>query len=44
MIVRARKSVATPTRLASGLMLHEEDGGFTAAAEAILRDGEALEL
>ncbi len=43
-IVHARKGVATPTRLASGLVLHEADGGYTAAAERVLRDGAALSL
>jgi tRNA1(Val) A37 N6-methylase TrmN6 len=43
-ILRARKGVATPTRLAPGLVLHEADGRFTAAAETVLRDGEALLL
>jgi tRNA1(Val) A37 N6-methylase TrmN6 len=41
-IVRARKGVATPTRLTPGLVLHEADGRYTAAAEAILRHGAAL--
>lgn len=41
-IVHARKGVATPTRLAGGLVLHDVDGGYTAAAERILRDGAAL--
>lgn len=43
-ILRARKSVATPTRLTPGLVLHEADGRYTAAAEAVLRDGAALQL
>jgi tRNA1(Val) A37 N6-methylase TrmN6 len=43
-IIRARKQIATPTRLAPGLMLHQPDGRFTAAAEAILREGAALEI
>jgi len=43
-IVRARKDVATPTRLAPGLVLHEADGRFTAAADAILRGGAGLIL
>ena len=42
-IVRARKDIATPLRLASGLALHEEDGRFTPEADAVLR-GAALEL
>ena len=43
-IVRARKEVATPTRLAFGLTLHTSDGRFTEPVEAILRKGTALEL
>ena len=43
-IVRARKDVATPTKLSSGMVLHELDGRYTAAAEAVLRDGVALAL
>jgi tRNA1(Val) A37 N6-methylase TrmN6 len=44
LILRARKGVATPTRLAPGLVLHESDGRFTAAADAVLRGGAALLL
>src|SRR5579864_3710941 len=43
-LVRARKQVAAPARLAVGMVLHEEDGRFTQAAEAVLRGGEALVL
>jgi tRNA1(Val) A37 N6-methylase TrmN6 len=43
-IIRARKAAATPTRLVPGLVLHEADGRFTAAAEAVLRDAAALPL
>jgi tRNA1(Val) A37 N6-methylase TrmN6 len=43
-IVHARKGVATPTRLAGGLVLHEADGSYSAAAERVLRDGGALSL
>ncbi len=43
-LVRARKQVAAPARLAVGLVLHEADGRFSPAAEAVLRDGEALAL
>ncbi|HEV2264886.1 MAG TPA: methyltransferase [Stellaceae bacterium] len=43
-IVHARKDVATPTRLLPGLILHEADGRFTAAADAVLRGGGALTL
>jgi tRNA1(Val) A37 N6-methylase TrmN6 len=43
-LVRARKQVAAPARLLPGLILHEPDGRFTPAAEAVLRGGEALML
>lgn len=43
-LVRARKQVAAPARLAVGMILHEADGRFTQAAEAVLRGGEALSL
>jgi tRNA1(Val) A37 N6-methylase TrmN6 len=43
-IVRARKQIAAPSRLAIGMVLHEADGRFTAAAEAVLRDAAGLEL
>ena len=43
-LVRARKQIAAPARLAPGLVLHESDGRFTAAAEAVLREGRGLEL
>jgi tRNA1(Val) A37 N6-methylase TrmN6 len=43
-LVRARKQVAAAARLAPGLVLHEADGRYTAYAEAVLRDGEGLEL
>ncbi|MGA0393506.1 MAG: tRNA1(Val) (adenine(37)-N6)-methyltransferase [Rhodospirillales bacterium] len=36
-IVSARKGVASPVRMLSGLVLHETDGGFTPQAERILR-------
>jgi tRNA1(Val) A37 N6-methylase TrmN6 len=43
-LVRARKGVATQLRLASGLVLHDACDRFTAAAEAVLRDGQGLDL
>jgi tRNA1(Val) A37 N6-methylase TrmN6 len=43
-LVHTRKGVAAPARLAAGLVLHDADGRFTAAAEAVLRDGKALPL
>jgi len=41
-IVQAIKGRAGPLTLAPGLALHEKDGRYTAAAEAILRGGQAL--
>ncbi len=43
-LVRARKGVATPLRLAAGLVLHEADGSYTDAADAVLRGRSALAL
>jgi tRNA1(Val) A37 N6-methylase TrmN6 len=43
-LVRARKQIAAPARLAPGLVLHDPDGRFTVEAEAVLRGGEALTL
>lgn len=43
-IVAARKTGRGPLRLGRGLVLHEADGRFTAAAEAILRSGASLPL
>ena len=38
-IVRARKGIRTPMRLSAGLIMHEEDGGYTVTADEILRGG-----
>ena len=43
-LLRARKGVAIPLRLSAGLVLHEAGGGFTPAANAVLRDGAGLDL
>ncbi|MDZ4737563.1 MAG: methyltransferase [Rhodospirillaceae bacterium] len=43
-LVRGRKSVATPARLMPGMVLHGSDGGYTAAAEAVLRNGAGILL
>ncbi len=43
-LVQGRKGSRGPLTLAQGLVLHAEDGGFSAAADAILRQGEALVL
>lgn len=43
-LVRATKQAQAPARLLPGLVLHEADGRFSEAAEAILRGGAALEL
>jgi tRNA1(Val) A37 N6-methylase TrmN6 len=41
-ILRARKGVATATRLMQGLVLHDAQGRYSAAAEAVLRGASAL--
>ena len=41
-IVRARKGIRTPMCLSAGLIMHEEDGTYTAAADEILRGGPNL--
>lgn len=43
-LVRGRKGLATPLTLAPGLVLHEEDGRYTALADDILRRGGGLEV
>ena len=43
-ILHARKGSRGGLRLLQGLILHEADGRYTAKAEAVLRQGEALEL
>lgn len=42
LLLRAIKGGRAPFRLLPGLVLHDADGRFTPAAEAILRDGAAL--
>jgi tRNA1(Val) A37 N6-methylase TrmN6 len=43
-LVRARKQVAAPARLAAGLVLHDADGRLSAGAEGVLREGRSLDL
>jgi tRNA1(Val) A37 N6-methylase TrmN6 len=43
-IVQARKGSRAALRLLPGLVVHEADGRYTAKAEAVLREGQALEL
>jgi tRNA1(Val) A37 N6-methylase TrmN6 len=43
-LLRVREQIAAPARLAPGLVLHEADGSFSAAADAVLRGGERLAL
>ena len=38
-IVRARKGIRSPLALSAGLVMHEDDGAFTARADDILRGG-----
>ena len=41
-IIRARKNRKSGAQILPGLVLHEEDGGYTPQAEKILREGKAL--
>ena len=43
LIVTARKGVRSPLRLSAGLVLHDEAGGYTKEADAVLR-GAGLDL
>ncbi len=43
-ILQVKKGSAAPALLLPGLILHEESGGYTVAADAVLRCGEALAL
>ena len=43
-LVQAVKQSRKPMTLASGLLLHAEGGGYTAEAEAVLREAAALRL
>jgi tRNA1(Val) A37 N6-methylase TrmN6 len=43
-LLRVRKQIAAPARLAPGLVLHEPDGRLTTAAEGVLREGRGLDL
>jgi tRNA1(Val) A37 N6-methylase TrmN6 len=43
-LVQGRKGSRGPLRLARGLVLHDHDGRYSAAAEAVLRHASALEL
>src|SRR2546430_1465335 len=38
-LILARKGSRAPLTLAGGLVLHEPDGRYSAAADAVLRDG-----
>lgn len=43
-LVAARKDSKAPMELLPGLLVHDDDNAYTAAAEAILRDGLALSV
>lgn len=43
-IVQVAKGSGAPLELLPGLVLHEADGHYSAAADAVLRQGEALKL
>ena len=41
-IVTARKGARGPAEILGGLVLHDDDGGFTRAAQEVLNEGQAL--
>ncbi|MDV7339192.1 methyltransferase [Terasakiella sp. A23] len=43
-ILQGRKGIKTPMKFASGLVIHEDEGGYREKAAAILKDGAALDL
>jgi tRNA1(Val) A37 N6-methylase TrmN6 len=43
-LVRGRKGIAASARLMPGMVLHESDGRYTAAADAVLRGGAGILL
>ncbi len=43
-LVQGRKGSAAPARMARGLVLHDDGGGFTAEADQVLRGGAGLVL
>jgi tRNA1(Val) A37 N6-methylase TrmN6 len=43
-LVRARKGVKTPMTLLPGLVLHQADGSYTSACEAVLKGGSSLDF
>ena len=43
-LLRGSKGSRSPMCLAQGLILHSPDGSFTEAAQAVLREGKALDL
>lgn len=43
-ILRAQLGSGEPLAILPGLVLHEESGAFTAAADSILRDGKAISI
>ncbi|GAA0556313.1 methyltransferase [Rhizomicrobium electricum] len=43
-IVQARQGSRAPLVVAAGLVLHRDDGTYTAEADAVLREGEGLEV
>jgi tRNA1(Val) A37 N6-methylase TrmN6 len=42
-LITARRGARSPAFLSAGLVLHEADGSFTSAAQAVLRHGEGME-
>jgi tRNA1(Val) A37 N6-methylase TrmN6 len=44
LVLRARKGIRTGAMVLPGLVLHQDSGKYTEAAEAVLRDGAALDF
>jgi tRNA1(Val) A37 N6-methylase TrmN6 len=44
MLARGVKGSRAPLRVAAGMILHHSDGTYTAAAQTVLREGQALKL
>ncbi len=43
-LLQGKRGSATPGRVAPGLVLHQDNGGYTPEADAVLRSGAALRL
>ena len=43
-LVRARRNVSSPLSLKPGMVLHRDDGAYTAAAESVLRHAKPISM